>query len=236
MTKSAGKSGKNWTKAELKAKGIKQDKVTKKLAKANKVADILGPAALNKKEREVDPYQGLTTRQKTIARLKTRGLSQQAIGDFLEVTQPVISKELKRIRTHYAAKGKHVNQDTMVGESLSVYEEVEHKAWEIYHTGEGEQTKALSLILTAREKQTKLLMDLGKLRKVGTTHTHSVTVSPLVQSWSSGEAHEAVNVIISSQLSELEAPEPPELGTGDIIDVEISELEEPELDEGFVEK
>lgn len=220
--------GKNWTKAELEQRKAKQAAKAQVLQKANNVANQLGPASLNASEASEDPYAGLSTRQKTVARLKIRGLSQSAIAEILSVSQPIISKEMKRIRDHYARRGRNIEQDLVVGESVSVYEEVEHKAWEIYHTGaDNDKAKALSIVLSAREKQTKLLMDLGKLKKASTTHTHNVTVSPLVESWSKGEAREAVNVIISSQLTDLEAPEPPELLEENIIDIELTELEDP---------
>lgn len=171
-----------------------------------------------------DPFEGLNDRQKQIARLIIRGMSQRVIAKVLNISQPLVSVELKRIREHYASKGAVIDQNTVVGTSLSVFEEVEHKAWEIFHTSKdpdtgkddvNAKTKALALVMSAREKQNKLLLDLGLLKRQATEHTHTVQVSPFMQQWQHKNKDEAAEILITTTLSTLEEPELPMLVSSD---------------------
>lgn len=165
-----------------------------------------------------NPYEGLSERQQIIARFKLRGLSQRAIAKFLGVSQPVISKEMKRIRIHLAKKGSEIDQDAIVGETTSLYEEVEYRAWELYSTGDnGDKAKALSLVMQARDKHTKLLMDLGRLKRAGSTSKVELHVSKLVKDLESDKRKAIVADIVQAHLSKLDEPSPPE----EIIDAEI---------------
>lgn len=168
--------------------------------------------------------EGLTDQQRVIARLKMRGLTQHQIGTYLQISQPAVSKHLARVKEYMKEKGSKVDQSVIVGETTSVYEEIEAKSWEIFSatTDHGDKIKAMQLVMLARDKQTKLLMDLGHLERAGTRTTVDVNVSPLVKSWQRGEAIAAVNTIIQSQLKELEAPRPPE----EIEDAEFTEIED----------
>lgn len=195
------------------------------LVEATKVADALSTEA-DIKLMKTDPYQGLSERQQIIARFKLRGLSQQAMAGFLKVSQPVVSKEMKRVRDHLIERGAGIDQDLMVGETTSLYEEVEYKAWELYHTGDdGAKTKALALVMQARDKHTKLLMDLGRLERAGNKSTLEVHVSPLIRSMDDPEQKALVTAVVKAQLSELEDPKPPAmLSPGEEIeDAEIIE-------------
>lgn len=156
--------------------------------------------------------RGLTDQEKTIAQLRMRGFSQSQIARFLGVTQPYICMKLRKIREHQMQKGTVVDQDLIIGQTTSLYEEIEHRAWEIHTKGDNaDKLKALQLVLQAREKQTKLLMDLGKLDRQGTTNKIEVDLSPIIQKWSAKEAKQVTNNIIEAQLSPLPDPEPPML-------------------------
>lgn len=173
-----------------------------------------------------DPMFGLTEQQRMIYRMKMRGLAQGQIAKFLNISQPAVSKHLKHIREHMAERGAHINQDVVVGETTSLYEEIEFRAWEAYHSTKetGEQLKALQLVMQAREKNINLLMNLGRIERAASKSTVEVTVSPLVQKWSSGQAQVAVAKIIEAQLSELPQPEPPQLTEGsheEVLDGEV---------------
>lgn len=173
---------------------------------------------------------GLNQQERTIARLRMRGFSQGQIAKFLDVSQPYISKKLKKVRQHQIDRGSDVDQDLVLGQTTSLYEEIEHRAWEIYTNGDNsDKTKALQLVMTAREKQTKLLMDLGKLERQGVTNKVEVDVSPLVARWTSGEAQEAARAIIEGQLSQLAEPEPPQLEA----EIPEAEFEEVPILEGL---
>jgi len=179
------------------------------LAEAVKVADALSTEE-DLKLLQTDPYEGLTERQQLIARFKLRGLSQSAMAGFLKVSQPVISKEMARIREHLVERGQSIDQDHTVGETASLYEEVEHKAWELYHQGDdATKTKALALVMQAREKHTKLLMDLGRLERATSKTTVEVQVSPLIRSLQQPEQKALVSAVVEAQLSKLADPEPP---------------------------
>lgn len=175
------------------------------------VANALTTTAIAEVEKD-DPYEGLTDRQKTIARLRLRGLTQATIATVLGVSQPMISKELIKIREHMQNRGAAIDQAVTVGETATLYEEVEHRAWEIYVSEQDSSTKlkALTTVMTAREKHTKLLMDLGRLERAGNKSQVEVTVSPLIESWDSSKKKEAIEAIVKTQLSQLEAPVPPE--------------------------
>lgn len=168
---------------------------------------------------------GLTDQQRYIARLKLRGLTQSQIGKLLNISQPAVSKHLKRINLHMQHKGNHVDQALKVGETTSIYDEVEARAWEIHVTTADptEKMKSLQIVMQARERQTKLLMELGLLTKAVKKSQVDIKVSPLVESWQSGEAKAAVQTIIDSQLSKLDEPLPPE---EDYIDALPTELDE----------
>lgn len=188
------------------------------LEKGNAVADALTTTTIAEREQD-DPYDGLSDRQRTIARMRLRGLTQKTIAKFLGVSQPVISKECKRIREHMQARGESIDQDVTIGETVTLYEEVEYKAWELYHTGEaGDKAKALSLIMQARDKHVKLLMDVGRLERAGNKTSVELSVSPLVKNWDDEKKSEVVDAIVTSQLTALPEPEPPE---EDYIDAEL---------------
>lgn len=173
-----------------------------------------------------NPYEGLTERQQLIARMRLRGFSQTAMAQVLGVSQPIVSKELKRVREHMSKRGASVDQNLVIGETTSLYEEVERRAWELYHDDEyGDKAKALQLVLQSREKHTKLLMDLGRLEKAGNKITHEVKVSPFLRDFEDRK-EEVVEALVNATLTQLPAPVPPEYD-----DVEDAEMVEDDEDE-----
>lgn len=192
---------------------------------ANAALEGLSSEADLAKDEEYD-LEGLTERQQLIFRFRLRGLSQQAIAKFFKVSQPVISKEVKRIKQYFRDKGSSIDQDATIGETTSLYEEVEAKSWEMYHKTEDEsiQAKALGLVMQARDKHTKLLMDLGKLTKAS-NRVEVVEVSPFIASLKESDRKAIVAAALKTQLDELPAPEPPKLSSEneDIEDAELVE-------------
>ncbi|NJL54096.1 helix-turn-helix domain-containing protein [bacterium] len=238
-------SNKNWSKKELLAVKARRDKEAAKVAEKKAIVSLIAgdlpsnvkspedveiPYQLTQQE-EVDPFSGLNDRQKMIARLRMRGLSQSAIAKVIGVSQPIISKELARIKEWQIERGASVDQAAVVGNTVSLYEEIEHRAWEIYHSaqstdGGADKAKALSLVMTARDKHTKLLMDLGLLKRAANETKHTVQVSPFMEKWNDGSAKKALaDSIVTKQLSTLAEPTP----DPDWVDAEFTEEEEEEV-------
>lgn len=180
------------------------------LEKGEKVVEALSTTEVLDREPN-EAYEGLTDRQQTIAKLRLRGMSQTVIANILNVSQPVISKECTKIKEHLQKRGAAIDQALTVGETASLYEEVELRAWELYSVSTDENTKikSLALVMQAREKHTKLLFDLGRLERAGNKSQVEVTVSPLIQAWNEKQKQLAVEAVISSTLSKLPEPEPP---------------------------
>ncbi len=152
--------------------------------------------------------EDLSERQQVIMRFKMRGMSQRATAQLLDLTESMVSKEMKIIRAHYIARGSDANQAAVVGSTIVLFEEIEQKGWEVFHTDESKRLRALDTIMTAREKQVKLLMDLGHIKRAATEHRHEIEVSPLLEQMSQAKKDQLVEHII--QLSPGIDPTPPE--------------------------
>lgn len=243
---------KHWTKEELLAMEKRQaEKAAKQSEQTAMTAIIAGeipdvpPAHLEIPydiRGQEDPLSGLSERQKNIARLRMRGLSQQAIANLVGVAQPIISKELKIIKDWQAARGANVDQAAVVGGTSTLYEEVEQMAWQMYYTPNNtvaDKAKCLAVVMQAREKHLNMLMDLGLLKKAKTEVSHTMKISPFLQDWQDKqEKKQYADNLVASQLKGLPEPQPDE----DIIEgveeparaeVEVftkSDLAEPTLD------
>jgi hypothetical protein len=188
-----------------------------KLAKLSEAAESLGELPKD----QLALLEGLTDQQKTIVRFKMRGLSQKGIANIMELTPARISQEVKAIRQHYAARGSSVDQSVLVGEAVTLYEEVEQKAWAVYQDDESKRLRALDTIMTAREKQIKLFMDLGLIKRAAIEHNHGVVVSPVLERLTPEKKSEIVARIIETAPG-IE-PEPP--SDDDIEDAEYVDYE-----------
>jgi hypothetical protein len=227
---------KNWTKEELlameKRQAEKEAKDAEKAALTHIVAgDVpaVAPAELEipfDLRGQEDPFSGLTERQKRIARLRMRGLSQQAIANLEGVSQPIISQELKKIKDWQAERGANVDQHVIVGGTGTLYEEVEQMAWQMYYTPEisvGEKAKCLAVVMAAREKHTKLLMDLGLIKKASSEVKVTHEISPFLATWKEQQKKELADSIVAGQLKALPEPEPER---EDVVDAEFAEVME----------
>ena len=204
------------TVAEKEAKAAKDEVKETALAKADEMADALA----DPKPDELVVLEGLTDRQQTIVKLKVRGMTQSAIAQLLSITPARVSQEMRVVRHHFAIKGSEIDESAVVGESLTIYEEVEKRAWEVFHTDGGKKLRALDSVMTAREKQVKLLMDLGLLKRAATSHEHTVSVSPLIKKLSPIQKQEiAARIINTTQLTAGVEPEPPQILEGDYNEV-----------------
>jgi predicted XRE-type DNA-binding protein len=184
-------------------------------------------------DKTLDIPDTLTDKQHQIVKFMMRGMSQTAIAKVLGINQSVISRQAKLIRKKFAKAGTEIQQGVVVGESLNLFKEIEHRGWEIYHLAKqkgklGDANKALGTIMTSREKGLNLLMNLGLIKRAKIEHEHTVGVSPLVKQWTEGEAQRKMIVtsIVETQLEELDKPVPPQ-EIEDAEFIELTELEKP---------
>ena len=176
-----------------------------------------------------NPPAELNERQRRILNYRFRGLTQTAIAKLEEVSQPMIAKEIRTIKKVFAEQGRSIDQEQVVGESVSLYQEVEQRAWEMYFTHKAEKpsaaNKALDTVMAAREKTIKLMMDLGIMKKAAIEHEHTMKVAPFFEQFDSleeAQKQSALRNVIDVHLGELEEPEPPQL----LADLEPAEGEE----------
>lgn len=180
-----------------------------------------------------DMLPDLTEKQRQIFKLRLRGLSQSAIAKIVGISQQAVSKHWKLIKKKFQKMGDQVNQPAIVGESVSLYNEVGERSWDLFYLAKdkekyGDALRALKLIVDSRKEMLNMLMELGLLKRAAIEHEHKVTASPLIEQWTDGEAQkkmEIVTNVIGTQLEDLEEPEPPMLTAGDedIEDAEIIE-------------
>lgn len=199
------------------------------LVVANNIASIIAP---EDKEDEVDPlFQGLTAVQKTFVRLRNRGLTHREIANIRGITPQAVSWEFGKIKAYYQSKGKSIDQDSLVGETVSIFNEIEQKAWDIVHSEKADdelKLKAMNTVMSARERHTKLLMDIGRLDKAAKKIEHTVSqedstfISKLRENPNMVQG--AVKSIIEAHLTELAAPVPPSVLDDEISDAELVDV------------
>jgi len=152
----------------------------------------------------------LNERQRRVVNYKLRGLTQTAIAKLEDVSQPMIAKEWSKIKKAYAALGRTIDQDQVVGEAVSLFQEVEQRAWEIYFAHKKDKpsaaNKALDTVMASRDKTNKLLMDLGILKKAATEHEHTMKVAPFFEQFDGledAQKQTALRNVIDVHLGEL---------------------------------
>lgn len=166
----------------------------------------------------LDAPGGLNDLQQRIIRYRTRGLTQKAIAQIEGITQGRVSQILREIREVFKKHGEGIDQAVVVGETMNLYQEVEMRAWEIYSKSSGgdnaspkDATKALQLVMSAREKSLKLMMDLGLIKRAAIEH--KMEIAPFLKGWEDVPKEERQSVaykLIETKLTPLEAPTPPE--------------------------
>lgn len=174
-----------------------------------------------------------TDRQRQIFQFVMRGFTQTAIAKALEVSQPYIAAELRRMREKMAKQARDLDQEVFIGETLNVYEQVKYKGWELYQnnkdTNPNVAAKALDTIMSAQERSLKVLTDVGIIQKAKQEHEHTVKVAPFMENFEKMDdtaKRKALNNIIDVQLSDLAEPEPPMLVEGEIEDDDDMATEE----------
>lgn len=181
-----------------------------------------------------DPPAELSARQRRIINYRLRGMTQAAIASLEKVSQPMIAKEQRRIREIYKEQGRTIDSELVMGETVSLYQEIERRGWELYFLHKEERpsaaNKALDTIMASRDKTIKLMMDLGIMKKAAKEVEHKIQVAPFMEQFASLSAEKkqaALSNVITIQLEDLDEPEPPRL-EADYILLDEYNVEEPE--------
>jgi len=165
-------------------------------------AKLRPPAKASKEEIE--------DRRKQVARLRLRGLGYRSIAKILNVGHMTIKRDLEAIREENKRRVSGFEHAQMIGESLSVFEEVELRAWQDYHDadkGSVQRRQFLDVIQNARNNQIKLLTDIGLVSKE--PHKVDVTVrTDAIEHWSPEAQALVAMAILKAKLSPPADPVP----------------------------
>ena len=157
----------------------KTDALDNRYAKAELAADILGKDITSDQK---DMLSELTDNQRLVMTLKITGATQEQIATVMGISQPAVSKTIKRVKAYLAERGKSINQPEVIGENLAFYEEIEAQAWNIGDKLEGgDKLKAIQVLMAARKDRNKLLMDVGLLTVAPKETIHSVRSTPFLE-------------------------------------------------------
>jgi hypothetical protein len=153
-----------------------------------------------------------------------RGLGYRSIGKLLGVGFMTIKRDLETVRDENRRKVGQITKVDHVSEALSVFQEVEMRAWQDYHEadpGTKQRQSFLSEIREARKDQTKLLTELGLIEKAAQT-THVTVSTEVIRSWSDDAKDLVALAILQSQME----PKTPALQqpSTKIIDVHTEDL------------
>jgi len=157
----------------------------------------------------------LSAEERKVLKFILRGFSSGTIARVLNRSESSVNALRSKIRAKITKVGESVDQAHLVGYTVSVFEEVEEKAWEMYYRasedkGQRDRVKALELVMKAREKQLKLLMDVGLLQKAENVVTHEVTMTPFLEKWDQNGRQAVAKAVIESTLDKLADPVAPD--------------------------
>jgi hypothetical protein len=159
----------------------------------------------------------LTPEERKVFKFVLRGFTVGTIAKVLAKDRDYVSTIKSNIKTKLTRAGENIDQAHLVGYTVSIFEEVEEKAWEMYYTAptdaknsQRDKNKALELVMKAREKQVKLLMDVGLIQKADNTVTHEVTMSPFLAQWDNNSRQTIVKEMVERTLDKLADPVAPD--------------------------
>jgi hypothetical protein len=158
-----------------------------------------------------EELEGLTDEQQVILRLRLRGMTIRAIAKGMNVSPAVIHREVTKIREIKAESLTSRPTEHHAADAITLYEEVEQSALEIYTESGSDrnmQLRALSTALQARDKHVKLLMDLGIMQKAQVDKPTTNINIGILEGWSGQVKQMVTNSILEAQLTPLEAPVP----------------------------
>ena len=181
-------------------------------------------AIVEKETKAITSYAGLSDRQIRIQKLVIRGGTEPVIAKLLGISRASVAKEKAKIRLTNRTKLEALDKEDFMADTISLFEEVEKTAWGVFSESDGaSKNRSLQLILDVREKQIKMLMDLGIIERAAQKQDVNLNFngSPLLENWDVDGRRNFSASIIDAQLTDLEEPEPPE-----VIDAEFEEEED----------
>ena len=182
-------------------------------------------ALVEKEAKAIASYEGLTERQIKIQKLSLRGATENAIAKILGVSRATVAKEKAKIREVNRGRLETLDKEDMMADTLSLFEEIERSAWGVFQESEGAaKNRSLQLILDARERSLKLMMEVGIIERAATKTENSVILgaaSPFLDNWDVQGRRNLAQKAIEAQWEELDAPQPPQEEEDDIEDAEI---------------
>jgi len=149
-------------------------------------------------------------RHKHVGRLRMRGLNYRSIAKLLGVSTMTIKRDLDAIREDNKKRVTTFESERHIGESLSVFEECELRAWQDYHealAGTIQRKHFLDTIQNARNNQIKLLTDVGLISREPAKVDVRVKTD-LIQHWSPEAQALVAMAILKSKLPPAAEPEP----------------------------
>ena len=159
-------------------------------------------------------------RRGEVRRLLMRNLSKSAIARALGVSVLTIGKDVEIITAENVKRAIGSDQHAYIGESITVFEEVEAQAWHDYEgvvVGHTNRAKFLDVIRNARKDAINLKQTLGILYKEPEKRSLKATVE---LDWAPQVRQMVSDAILEQHLNvALREPEPTRLGTDEIIDV-----------------
>lgn len=203
---------------------VKKSNGTKALATTGRATKKVARKKKPGRPAKASQYE-IDERRKQVIRLRMRGLGYRAIAKVLGVGHMTVKRDLEAVREENAKRVTRFEQEQTIGECLSVFEEIELKAWEQFDAmplGNAHGAKYLAEIREARDRQIKLLTDVGLIRKEPNKVDVTVNTDAL-QHWTP-EAQDIVAMAIIK--TKLQAPAEPRPDR--VIEAHVSEPEEKE--------
>lgn len=152
----------------------------------------------------------ITDRRQQVIRLRLRGMGYRAIAKELGVGHMTVKRDLEAIAEETRTKMGKLEKDYVLAQSLSVYEEIETQAWDQFSRcapGSTQRANFLQVVRSARNDQTKLLMDIGLIAKSPQEVRHTVT-SKVIEGWTPAAQDLVALAIIKAGLSPAAEPIP----------------------------
>jgi hypothetical protein len=152
----------------------------------------------------------ITDRRQAVIRLRLRGMGYRAIAKELGVGHMTVKRDLEVIAEETRGRMGKMERDYVLAQSLSVYEEIETQAWDQFSRcapGSTQRANFLHVVRSARNDQTKLLMDIGLIQKTPQEVKHLVT-SKVIESWTPAAQDLIALAIIKAGLTPTSDPVP----------------------------
>lgn len=121
--------------------------------------------AMVKKAKPMEPDE----RRKKVFQRRLKGETQQKIAKELGIGLVTVKRDLRVIKDNNTSKITTLKQKETVGGSITVFDEVQEKAWVQYHMSIDKTDKArfLKTVMDAENNKNKLLAEVGYIKRAG---------------------------------------------------------------------